>query len=135
MGAFTYMDLDHLLANYLPGSYDNPAWGWDDELGGIEEHGPDGFATWDDFLSDVTTRGIVTPIELGPDGRVWEGHHRVCAAIKLNVETVPVIVHPEAGDVRCRWPMGHRPKHNCSCICALKVGHKGPHRCEADDAR
>jgi hypothetical protein len=33
-------------------------------------------------------------------------------------------------DERCCWPMGHRDKHNCSCICAMSRGHRGRHQCE-----
>ena len=29
----------------------------------------------------------------------------------------------------CRWPLGHRYKHTCSCICAKPYGHAGWHRC------
>lgn len=39
---------------------------------------------------------------------------------------------PPAAD-RCRYPMGHRYKHACSCTCALPTGHKGRHACEVTD--
>lgn len=35
--------------------------------------------------------GIREPIQLGNDGRVWEGHHRLCVAIDLGLGSVPVV--------------------------------------------
>lgn len=33
---------------------------------------------------------IKEPILLGDDGRVWDGHHRVCAAMYIGESSVPV---------------------------------------------
>jgi hypothetical protein len=45
----------------------------------------------------VKTRGInfadeYSPISLGTDGRVWDGHHRLIAAMVLGIESVRVEV-------------------------------------------
>lgn len=41
------------------------------------------------LLLDVAVVGIRVPVLLGPDGRVWDGHHRIYAAYLLGIE-VPV---------------------------------------------
>lgn len=30
---------------------------------------------------------------------------------------------------RCNWPLPHRDKHLCACICTLIKGHDGRHAC------
>lgn len=42
------------------------------------------------LLADITENGIKTPITLGPDGKVWNGHHRLAIADALGLEYVPV---------------------------------------------
>ena len=44
-----------------------------------------------DHLCGLINRcGITTPILLGDDGRVWDGHHRLAAAQMLGLESVPI---------------------------------------------
>lgn len=38
----------------------------------------------------VVEHGIREPILLGYDGRVWDGHHRLCVADALGIAEVPV---------------------------------------------
>jgi hypothetical protein len=42
------------------------------------------------LLDSIEANGILKPITLGPDGRVWDGHHRLCVAWKLGLDRVPV---------------------------------------------
>lgn len=39
---------------------------------------------------DIAANGIREPILIGSDGRVWDGHHRLCVAHALQLATVPV---------------------------------------------
>lgn len=43
-----------------------------------------------DLRKAVISEGILEPILVGSDGRVWDGHHRICVAISLQHETIPV---------------------------------------------
>lgn len=42
------------------------------------------------LLESVRQDGIKKPILLGNDGRVWDGHHRLCVAKALGLSDVPV---------------------------------------------
>ena len=42
--------------------------------------------------------GISTPILLGDDGRVWDGHHRILVATDMGMESVPVVHAQEVRD-------------------------------------
>jgi hypothetical protein len=44
----------------------------------------------DDLRKAIQSEGILTPILVGSDGRVWDGHHRVCVAISLGLKTIPI---------------------------------------------
>lgn len=74
--------LDHLLGTFTVGSGD---WAWQDEYDKLYER---------DYQRQLTEKirvnGITEPILLGSDGRVWDGHHRICAAMHLGLDTVPV---------------------------------------------
>lgn len=66
------------------GKYDPeaPARNYQEDLTAhVEEHGV-GFKDDDEF----------NMITLGPDGRVWDGHHRICAAIHLDLLDDEVVV-------------------------------------------
>jgi ParB-like chromosome segregation protein Spo0J len=51
------------------------------------------------LVADISANGVREPILLGDDGRVWDGHHRICAAIELNLTELPVAQHhrPQGG--------------------------------------
>ena len=74
--------LDHLLGTFTVGSGD---WAWQEEYDKLYER---------DYQRQLTEKirvnGITAPILLGSDGRVWDGHHRICAAMHLGLDTVPV---------------------------------------------
>lgn len=84
------MPLAELLAGWRPGSYDLP-WSWDDEVRDLVGRVVDPALPWAEFVESVRADGIQEPVSLGPDGRVWDGHHRVCAAIVLGLDAVPVV--------------------------------------------
>lgn len=47
-------------------------------------------------LSESIRRaGIQEPILVGNDGRVWDGHHRVCVAMYLKLTHIPVVFSGE----------------------------------------
>lgn len=45
------------------------------------------------LLQYVAREGISEPIVIGPDGRLWDGHHRLAVAQALNI-TVPARIVP-----------------------------------------
>jgi hypothetical protein len=58
--------------------------GWDEEFEWIGTcHYPR------KLIADIAVNGIREPILLGDDGRVWDGHHRLYAAMVLGLEEVP----------------------------------------------
>lgn len=50
-----------------------------------------------DVLDSVLVEGFREPIVLGPDGRLWDGHHRVAVALALDLE-VPVVYAGKGGE-------------------------------------
>jgi len=78
------MSLDELLARWRPGSYE-PPWTWDDEDEDIWTH-PHTPA----LAAHIATEGMQEPVLLGSDGRVWDGHHRICIARRLGLDVVPI---------------------------------------------
>ncbi len=54
---------------------------------------------WQDFYTDIALRGIKEPLEVLANGTtVVDGKHRREAAIKLNMEEVPIVDAPLSGD-------------------------------------
>lgn len=80
------MPLDELLANYRPGSQDAP-WTWDDEYSDLWNRDREKMT---ELAATIAADGIREPILLGTDGRIWDGHHRICIAIHTHHRTVPV---------------------------------------------
>jgi hypothetical protein len=50
-----------------------------------------------DVLNSVLAEGFREPIVLGPDGRLWDGHHRLAVALALDLE-VPVTYTGQGGE-------------------------------------
>ena len=71
-----------IMEFWRPGSHDEP-WTWADEAADLA-------GELDDMINDIQVNGILHPVVLGVDGRVWDGHHRILAARALGVR-VPVI--------------------------------------------
>jgi len=69
---------------FRPGSGD---WDWSQELEDVKGLG-NGF---EELVEDVQLNGVKEPVLLGADGRVWDGHHRILAAIACDLETIPVV--------------------------------------------
>ena len=85
--ALTEMPLAQVVEFWRPGSHD---WTWVDEYADIVAR-PETPA----IRKRVQEEGIgfldrVAPILLGSDGRVWDGHHRICIALELGIGTVNV---------------------------------------------
>ena len=89
------MPLVELMAKWRPGSADATGWTWDDEETDLlarracacceqTGHYQQGLET------DIRRNGIIEPVLLGDDGRVWNGHHRIVAARRLGIVEVPV---------------------------------------------
>ncbi len=92
--ATRYVPVASILRNFRPGSYD-PPWTWDDEERDILGReclccGEPGHyqQALEEHLAAVGE--VRQPVCLGPDGRVWDGHHRIVAARRLGFEYLPV---------------------------------------------
>jgi hypothetical protein len=83
-----------ILERYRPGSGD---WDWPTEWAEIAQH--DAGMAIAALITDIATRGITTPLLLGDDGRVWDGHHRLFVARLLGIRDLPV----EYGHDLARW--------------------------------
>ena len=86
--------LDLLLQTVRPGSQgDN--WTWEheyDDLWFSEVHQ----ANCDRLATSMQTEGQLDPITLGPDGRAWDGHHRIVVAMRLGIDKVLCDTPPPA---------------------------------------
>ncbi len=76
------MKTAHLLANYEDGN----DVGWPEEFKWLWTNQPDYMS---ELVQDIAVRGIRTPVLLGPDGSIWDGHHRIAAAVALGLEEIP----------------------------------------------
>lgn len=94
--------LDRLLAEYVPGSEDQP-WTWDDEerlilsspclCQGVENDEPVCQILGHHQLeleAHLREHGLTQGVCLGDDGRVWDGHHRIVAARRLGIQLIPL---------------------------------------------
>lgn len=88
----TEIPLEEILKKWRPGSYD---WAWQQEFDDLKDS-----PVTKEIEARVDKEGIsfvdcISPVLLGSDGRVWDGHHRIVIAMKrgittLNVEIVSV---------------------------------------------
>ena len=98
------IQLADLLARYSPGSHGD-GWTWDDEIADLlsapcmcPSEPPDKIVECDTpghyqlMLEDqLRSDGrVYEPIMLGSDGRIWDGHHRIVAAVRLGFDRLPV---------------------------------------------
>lgn len=51
-----------------------------------------------ELIQDVIKNGIQEPILLGPDGSIWDGHHRIAAAVALGLDTIPTTTKEDESD-------------------------------------
>lgn len=87
------MALDDLLAAYVPGSYAQP-WTWDDEERELLANvclccGQPGHYQLA-LEAHLAEHGLTQGVCLGSDGRVWDGHHRIVAARRLGIDSIPI---------------------------------------------
>lgn len=78
----TRKPVSQIITFWRPGSYE---WSWADEYGDLM--GGDNMQA---VKAQVSDTGIHfadhrEPIILGNDGRVWDGHHRICIAIQYGI--------------------------------------------------
>lgn len=105
------MPLVELMQRWAPGSF-NSSWMWSAE-DRYREHDGERMSA---LLDDIAANGVLEPIRLGNDGRVWDGHHRVCVAWCLQLDEVPVVMH---GASECPYshvsPVVAYNHHGCRC--------------------
>lgn len=78
------MKLAQLLDSYTPGDPHS----WADEFAWLKENHKGKLAL---LTLSIIAHGIIDPILLGTDGRIWDGHHRLYVAHRLDIERVPVV--------------------------------------------
>ena len=100
------IDLAVLLSKWMPNSRNG--WGWEEEEADIlaryclccgeRGHYQQQLEEW------IAREGLTEGICLGENGRVWDGHHRIVAARRLGIRTVPLESRAEAD---ARWVRDH----------------------------
>ena len=93
------LPLSAVIARWRPGSDD---WTWLDEFEDLRKN-PERNAATAAIRNRVTTEGIgfaddYAPVLLGNDGRVWDGHHRICVAVEMGIASLYAEVVPQAED-------------------------------------
>lgn len=73
-----------ILARWRPGSED---WDWPSEFAYLQEYDSHIIAR---LIRDIAKNGVLDPLLLGDDGRVWDGHHRLLVARILGITELPV---------------------------------------------
>lgn len=81
------MTLHHGVDWILTNITDGDEHGWDAEFEYLLSQHSERI---DEIISTAKIRGIIAPILIGPDLRIWDGHHRLCAAVQLGLATIPV---------------------------------------------
>lgn len=77
------MALSSLLSDYQDGNLR----GWPREVALVWRHNPVAMTA---LCDDIAANGMRKPVHLGEDGRIWDGHHRIAAALALDLDTIPV---------------------------------------------
>lgn len=85
------MPVSQIVTFWQPGSH---AWSWAEESHELM-HGEKYETQTKHILKRVDEEGIdfidnIAPVLLGSDGRVWDGHHRICIAIKQGIPDLMV---------------------------------------------
>ena len=86
--ALQTISVAEILASWKPGSQE---WTWAEECDDLKDR-PETkrIETWC-LIAGWDFADSRHPVILGDDGRVWDGHHRICLAIKHGVSTLNVI--------------------------------------------
>ncbi len=126
------MPLADLLANYVPGSQDQP-WTWDDEERDILTReclccGQPGHYQLA-LERHIAAHGLTgLGVCLGTDGRVWDGHHRIVAARRLGIDAIPL---ESALDAEERFDRDHgsrvvTPEDRRRAVARDLLAHRSP---------
>jgi ParB-like chromosome segregation protein Spo0J len=115
---FQVWPLARILREITVGSGD---WTWDEEWADLDARHPDELAALE---ADITANGITTPVLIGNDGRLWDGHHRLRIAAKHGIGYVPVEITPAAGS-----DDGPHARYAAVIADALR---RGAYRCDGD---
>ena len=75
------------LADVLDRWIDGEGHGWVTEAVWLLTHDRQ---RMNELIASIRQHGILEPILLGTDGRVWDGHHRIVVAWLLRLREVPV---------------------------------------------
>ena len=91
--ALASMPLAQIVTFWQPGSAN---WSWAEEYADVLTHGRTA-----EIRARVDSEGIgfadhIAPIFLGSDGRVWDGHHRICIAIQRGIQSLMAERQPAA---------------------------------------
>jgi hypothetical protein len=78
--------LRRLLAEVRCGSGD---WSWEQEWFWIDSD-DDHAEEYAKLEEEIRRDGIRTPVLIGNDGRLWDGHHRLRIAVRLGIPYIPV---------------------------------------------
>lgn len=87
--------LERIFAEYSPGSQGSD-WTWEDEADDLLGRDLKYMA---ELKNDIWSNGMHTPVLLGDDGRVWDGHHRIITASHLRLKAIPTIKSSDAGHI------------------------------------
>jgi len=88
-------DTERKLSDILTNYSDGDGIGWPAEFAWLRTFDAERIA---DLTVDVAEHGFKEPITLGSDGRVWDGHHRLCVAHALRWGAIPVQYAEEEAD-------------------------------------
>ncbi len=81
--------IQKVLAEIQPGDQD---WSWQSQFRWLEEARQDRLT---DLTTEILTEGLERPLVLGPDGRLWDGHHRLYVLYHQGYRYVPVEILPK----------------------------------------
>ena len=88
----TVMPVTDIIERWRPGSARTDGWTWDDERAHLESIICECCGRPGHYQAGIITRlrlfgptwsPVAAPV-LGSDGRVWDGHHRICAALSID---------------------------------------------------
>ncbi|MDX2749625.1 ParB N-terminal domain-containing protein [Streptomyces scabiei] len=86
--------LQRVLTEVCCGSQD---WTWEEEWADLaRRHAETGYL--DRLEEQIRANGITMPVLIGSDGRLWDGHHRLCIAVRLGIGYVPVEITQTASE-------------------------------------
>lgn len=96
----TTLAVSELIERWRPGSQDtadgpegaNYAWTWAHEVADLltRDRGRTEPIIWLAIHEGIDFAAEHVPVTLGDDGRVWDGHHRIVAAIALGIDKMTV---------------------------------------------